>query len=70
MGWNKNKGSDKSYVSVNLISEEERAQKMKLTTEAMSIQREQLNQKIANPQADAKPAILKEAKPAKQDARV
>lgn len=68
MGWNKGKGSDKNYVSANLISEEERAHKMKLSDEAVKIQRDQLEQDRNSPN-NMKEVINKE-KPKTQDARV
>lgn len=68
MGWNKSNGSDKNYVSANLISEEERAHKMKLSDEAVTIQREQL-EKDRNSPNNMKETINKE-KPPTQDARV
>lgn len=42
MGWNSSPGSDKSYISVNLISEEERAQRMELARLTASVQQQQV----------------------------
>lgn len=68
MGWNSGPGSDKNYVSANLISEEERDQKMKLAEEAVKIQREQLSQDRNSP--NKMKQVKQNAKPPKQDSRV